>query len=288
MATSQNGWTVRLTGKEFSVVTCPPIVGYVRGGDVGVVLNWVTQQFDKYVEDVHRGRDDWGGAVRPIRGKTSGYSNHASFTAIDLNATRHPRGVSGTFSAAQKRAVRKHILDPIDRISKGAIRWGEDYNTRISKVDGMHFEVNTNARNIKRVADAIRNGSITGTTKPVASKPIKKPAPVKAYPFGKLNIIGHHTTGSLRAWQMLLSAVGYDDKNLTRNFQDWMIDLGYLVNDKRNRDGVMGYYLILAMQKFLKKKGLYNRALDGKRGSWMIKAERAYLNQQAKFLRDGE
>lgn len=288
MATSQNGWTVRLTGKEFSVVKCPPIVGYVRGGDVGVVLNWVTQQFDKYVEDVHMGRDDWGGAVRPIRGKTRGYSNHASYTAIDLNATRHPRGVKGTFSAAQKRAVRKHILDPIDRISKGAIRWGEEYDTRISKVDGMHFEVNTNARNIKRVADAIRNGSITATTKPVASKPIKKPKPVRAYPFGKLTIIGHHTKGSDRAWRMLLSAVGYDNEDLTRNFQDWMIKLGYLEDDPRNRDGVMGYWLILAMQKFLKDKGLYRRALDGKREAWMIKAERAYLNQQAKYLRDGK
>lgn len=42
----------------------------------------------------------WGYNYRIISGSTS-FSNHASGTAIERNAPRHPLGASGSFSSAQ-------------------------------------------------------------------------------------------------------------------------------------------------------------------------------------------
>lgn len=285
MATSQNGWTVRFEGDtSIPLVKCPPIIGYIRGGDVAVVLGYVLEQYDKRVEDAHKGADDWGWNVRPIRGQNSGYSNHASATAFDVNATRHPRGVNGTFSAAQKKEVLK-ILAEVD----GTVRWGELYNQRIAKIDGMHFEIDAGAAAVKKVADRIR-----GDVRPVITpptKPVTKPKPVKAYPFGNLALKGTHDTASDRAWRMLLSAIKFDDDDLTKNFQRWLQKLGYLPKGADYVDGKMQTVTIKALQRFLQAKGLLPKGaayVDGKREALTIKAERAYLNSQARYLRDGE
>ena len=47
----------------------------------------------------------WGHAYREISGSTT-LSNHASGTAIDINAPRHPLGASGTFSSTQVSRIR--------------------------------------------------------------------------------------------------------------------------------------------------------------------------------------
>jgi len=73
-----------------------------------------------------------GHAYREISGSTT-LSNHASGTAIDLNAPRHPLGASGTFSSTQVSRIRS-ILTYCD----GVVRWGGDYATR---KDEMHFEI---------------------------------------------------------------------------------------------------------------------------------------------------
>src|SRR5699024_11367681 len=74
---------------------------------------------------------NWGYAERKIRGGAS-LSNHASGTAIDLNAPRHYLGARGTFTKKQVRAIRKILSDV-----GGVIRWGGDYRNR---KDEMHFE----------------------------------------------------------------------------------------------------------------------------------------------------
>lgn len=170
MATSQNGWPVQTSGTSSNLVAIPKIMGRVRKGAVATIFTDLVSQYDKYVEDVDKGRDDWGYAYRPIRGKSRGYSNHASGTAIDINALIHPRGKRGTFTAAQKAAVRR-ILARYD----GVIRWGEDYT--IGKVDGMHFEINANASRVNAVARKLNKGDVPTT--PIApSKPKPAPKPV--------------------------------------------------------------------------------------------------------------
>ena len=156
MAESQNGWTVLREPPPSVAVPGTDVRLTIRPGDVSVVLVEVARRFHEEVEPITGGvRDDWGWAYRPIRGSTTGFSNHASATAIDLNATQHPRGVKGTFTAAQKRAVRRILADLVDkRTGESVVRWGEDFSTT---VDGMHFEINADAGAVDRVATRIRD-----------------------------------------------------------------------------------------------------------------------------------
>lgn len=152
---SQNGWTVLEDPPPLVELPGTGVRLRIRPGDVAVVLAELGRRFHAEVEPldlavmVAPGRDDWGWAYRPVRGQETGFSNHASGTAIDLNATRHPRGVAGTFTATQERVVRR-ILADLD----GVVRWGEDYRTT---VDGMHFEIAADADDVARVAARIRN-----------------------------------------------------------------------------------------------------------------------------------
>lgn len=153
---SQNGWPVnpprrkRQIGNQGAAVT-------VADGPAGDVLVHVCTQIDLRVEDIDmnstRGEyDDWGYANRNVRGSAD-ISNHASATAVDINATRHPLGVRNTFSAKQVAEIHK-ILDEVDNV----VRWGGDYRGR---VDEMHFEINDNYIGVKRVADRLRRQNNT-------------------------------------------------------------------------------------------------------------------------------
>jgi len=67
----------------------------LRDGAIGFVLMHFFLWFHETIEriDVQKLWDEWGWAVRPVRGQTTGYSNHAGGAAGDVNATAHPRGV---------------------------------------------------------------------------------------------------------------------------------------------------------------------------------------------------
>lgn len=144
MPTSQNGWPAN----DRSLVASRLVPGTalrltVRKDAAGDLLLWVAQQFDLWVEDIdNTGQlDDWGYAERPVRGGTA-LSNHASGTAIDLNAPRHPLGARGTFTATQVTDIRQILAE-----TGGAVRWGGDYRSR---GDEMHFEINTDAAGVQR------------------------------------------------------------------------------------------------------------------------------------------
>lgn len=274
MAISQNSWTVIFENGP-ALDYCPPIIGKVRAGDVKEVFAYLLREFDQNVEDVQEGRDDWGWAVRPVRGQTSGYSNHASATAIDINAIQHGRGKRGTFSAAQVREIRK-ILAYLE----GVVRWGGDYPANLSLPDEMHFEINAGAAAVKRVADKIRRAN-SGDVEPVGEvKP--KPKPVaKKYPDIAVPVSRKHTAASDAAWRYLMAAIGHKDKDLGLALQKWLRGLGYY---KGRLDGDFETLSVKALQRFLKAKGLYKGRIDGKRGPMTVAAEIAYLNSQRKYL----
>ena len=149
MATSQNGW---------SVYTSPPdatipgrITGRVRPGDVDTIFTYLCDRLDAEVENI-RPEWSWGWAFRAVRGQSSGFSNHASGTAIDVNAPAHPLGVTGTWSLTERDKVHQILRD-----LEGIVRWGEDYTSR---KDGMHFEINTSAARAAEVAAKIRAGKM--------------------------------------------------------------------------------------------------------------------------------
>lgn len=163
MATSQNGWPAndRNLTKSWKI---PGTTRAIRleSGDAGYVLVHFAAWFDANIEIIDTGElDDWGYAERPIRGSTTTLSNHASGTAEDLNATRHPLAVVNTFSKAQAAKIRAKLKE-----YDGVIRWGGDYNGR---KDEMHFEINASKARVTAVAKKLR-GQVTPP--PVANRPI--------------------------------------------------------------------------------------------------------------------
>ncbi|GAB3475241.1 peptidoglycan hydrolase-like protein with peptidoglycan-binding domain [Amycolatopsis cihanbeyliensis] len=167
MAVSQNGWPVN-PPRRARTVPGSKVRITVADGPAGDVLMYVASQIDKRVEDVDlrstRGEfDDWGWADRPIRGGTA-TSNHASATAIDINATRHPLGVRGTFNRAQVAEIHR-ILAEVDHV----VRWGGDYTGR---VDEMHFEINAPYNRVAAVANRLGNGG--GDPAPSPGRPTLK------------------------------------------------------------------------------------------------------------------
>lgn len=85
--------------------------------------------------------DDWGYAYRAIRGQedAGNLSNHASGTAVDLNASKHPLGKRATFTDEQEITIRALT-------AKYGLRWGGDYKNR---ADEMHFEINLSPLGVK-------------------------------------------------------------------------------------------------------------------------------------------
>jgi len=116
----------------------------MRNGSAGFLLAHLALRFDAKVDDlVERVLDDWGYAYRPVRGYAT-LSNHASGTAIDLNATEHPLGRADTFSRDQEETIHQ-LLGRYD----DCIRWGGDYRGR---VDEMHFEIDRPLAACEKVA----------------------------------------------------------------------------------------------------------------------------------------
>jgi hypothetical protein len=158
MATTVNGWAVlesNRTEGELPRLRKWIIPGtgrhfYLRDGACGFVLAHMLLYFHEKVERLDLGTwDDWGWAVRPVRGQTSGYSNHAGGVACDANATRHPLGVSiyKTFTDSQIRKIRRRL-----RLYRGLVIWGGGW----TRPDGMHFELaDTTLSRVERLAKAM-------------------------------------------------------------------------------------------------------------------------------------
>lgn len=139
---SQNGRTVITTSTSAKLATYR-VSGtksglLLRKADAGVLLvdfaNWYNSHVEKL--SLYKAGDDYGWSYRKIRGSSTTYSNHASGTAIDLNATRHPLNTTAAHSFTTKQITAIHTR--LKRYS-GVIRWGGDYTGR---KDPMHFEIN--------------------------------------------------------------------------------------------------------------------------------------------------
>lgn len=153
MATSQNGWPALDNGSaRLRSIVIPARNGHrtlrTRGGSAGFLLAYLALWFSEKLEDITAQGllDDWGFAFRPVR-DSSDLSNHASGTAIDLNATWHPLGAvwSGVF---RKRTARDALHARL-KYMHNVIRWGGDYRFR---KDEMHFEIVQNISVCEREA----------------------------------------------------------------------------------------------------------------------------------------
>jgi len=157
METSYNGWTASQNPADFGGIQPLVVAGEsfapgVRKGDVHTVLGYVAEQMHKRVEPIVRPdwhqQDDWGYSYRQNR-NAANLSCHSSATAIDYNATRHPNGKRGTFTAAQVAEIRKILAEVA-----GTVRWGGDFT---GTPDEMHFEIVKPPGDVARVAVKLRN-----------------------------------------------------------------------------------------------------------------------------------
>lgn len=150
MTSSQNGWTVH--DDQSKLVLLPRVTGRVVGGDVEWLFNDLCEWFHASVEPIDRAQS-WGWAKRPVRGSSTDISNHASGTAIDLNAVKHPLGAVGTFTTGQAAAIRARL-----KRYGGALRWGGDYSGR---KDEMHFEINLGPPRLQPIVSDLRSNMST-------------------------------------------------------------------------------------------------------------------------------
>jgi hypothetical protein len=87
----------------------------------------------------------WGYAFREINGSNV-LSNHASGTAGDINAPKHPLGQVGTVPADKRAAISA-------KAAALGLRWGGDYNGR---KDEMHVEVVVPLSRALELVEALR------------------------------------------------------------------------------------------------------------------------------------
>ena len=132
---SHNGWLASKNRAEIGIksFTVPGTkIKLACAEAVAPLLINFASEFHHLVEKIDKGDlDDWGYAFRTIRGSDVHVSNHASGTAIDINATKHPLGKRGTFTKSQEKTIR-------ELCKYYGLRWGGDYQVR---ADEMHFEV---------------------------------------------------------------------------------------------------------------------------------------------------
>lgn len=146
MATSQNGYTVPTLSPRVWRVPGTDVTIPLRGGAAGFVLIHLALWFHEKIEPLTGPvRDDWGIALRTIRGDETDLSNHASGTATDLNATRHVLGRRGTFKVWQYVKIKARLAIAYRLV----IRSGAYYHVR---ADEMHWEINAGTVRLERLA----------------------------------------------------------------------------------------------------------------------------------------
>lgn len=169
---SQNGYSAN-NRKLIASYKVPGGKLAIRRGDVATVLVYVAERFHNEVEKL-KWPGNWGYAERKIRGGRS-LSNHASGTAIDLNAPRHYLGAKNTFTKKQVAAIRRILKD-----CGGVVRWGGDYRGR---KDEMHFEINASPAKVKKAAEAIRKKGKVTAPAPNTKRPSPAPKNTPKFPW---------------------------------------------------------------------------------------------------------
>jgi hypothetical protein len=142
MASSQNGWPASPDRNAIDIISievegCKTKFALTK--KVAPIFKAFLAEFNEKVEKIDKGQDDWGYAFRQVRGSTDMLSNHASGTAVDVNALKHPLGAKDTFKPEEVEVIR-------ELCTKYGLRWGGDYKNRR---DEMHFEIMESPKKVK-------------------------------------------------------------------------------------------------------------------------------------------
>lgn len=216
MPNTYTGWPVIPSG-DARLTVIEPVPGRrftVLAGPVATVLDWLIRRFHAEVEPIDQGiLDDYGYNYRKVRGSDS-WSNHASGTAVDLNATKHPfkTRADQNFSPAQIAAVRQILADATIN-GQQVVRW-------LDANDPMHFEINHMGRGGTPEAVAALAARLTSQPavearpEPTAPTAPGFPLPAGSY-FGPKSGPGRSVSGyfsnreDLRRWQARMAERGW-------------------------------------------------------------------------------
>lgn len=137
VATTRNGFTVLAAGDSrlgsFELAGRPFVVADFA---LPAFRWWAT--FLHAVEPATEAGWEGGHAYRKVAG-TDVWSEHAAGTAVDWNASQHPRGASkyAGWNSDQVRFLRWGLATPLGKM----IEWGADWTSP----DPMHFELTSKA-----------------------------------------------------------------------------------------------------------------------------------------------
>jgi hypothetical protein len=176
---SYNGWPANSSGSAIGIDTqfgkkvgAPPFgsggyAGGMKSGDVSTLFVYLINRLHNEVEPMMNqsggnGYGCWGYSYRANVNNPSQLSCHASGTAIDYNAPKHPNGTStgpnggGGWTGSQYNKIRDILAGPL----QGAIRW-------LTSNDPMHFEIYGNSSKVASVAKSL------GGTPPTPTPTVK-------------------------------------------------------------------------------------------------------------------
>ena len=207
MATSQNGYSVLSGYEACRVYYADNVKFYLRPDSCGWVLADFASKFDDEVENLNP-TDCHGFSRRAIAG-TNEWSNHASGTAVDLNATQHPHGSTGTFTSLEVTNLRD-LLEDYD----GVLRWGGDYR---SLKDEMHVEIDAPYNEVLLVAQRLRRKNTVRLSRLRPRKRnidvymVKRELDKRGYDTGPVTkYFSMAFRGAYQRWQMTLGYTGAD------------------------------------------------------------------------------
>ena len=176
--------------------------GGMKGGDVSTVFTYLINRLHNEVEPMmpengKLGYGCWGYSYRANVNNPSTLSCHASGTAIDYNAPKHPNGTStgpsggGGWSGNQYNQI-KGILATI-----GVINW-------LTSNDPMHFEIKGNASQVAEAAKRLGSG---GGTTPIP------PAEEDDLPYSPEQLTQYAASGFARGAKQEVLKVGDGPEN---------------------------------------------------------------------------
>ena len=173
MPKSYNGWpaskdkaAIGIDGNAVVRGTSIKFPPGLKGGDVAFVLGYVAGELHRRVEPASSPL--WGYYYKQSANSASLISCHASGTAFDWNAPKHPNGKRGTFTPKQVATI-KAIMAEVH----GAVVWRGDVS---GAIDEMHFEIaKITATVLKQKANQLRQDLVAAQNK-AGTKPSAPPA----------------------------------------------------------------------------------------------------------------
>lgn len=177
MASSYNGWTASPSPAAIGINTSFKVLGAsfpggIKSGDVEKVFQHLIQRLHNEVEPMMTdpgtgkiGYGCWGYTYKQNVNNPSTLSCHASGTAIDYNAPKHPNGTSttssggGGWTGAQYKKIQQILAE-----MGGVVRW-------LSGNDPMHFEIKGTSAQVAAVAARLSGGTLPAPGTPNTPEP---------------------------------------------------------------------------------------------------------------------